>query len=115
MGKKTLYLMHEETRYDDDTWLLNVPDGYEVSYESFPFNTKYDVLELEDIEAQVTRLEEHNELVPSVDLSSMIAERKGWIADEYERRRQEDIAAAQAINDRLENARKVLREAGELP
>ena len=33
MGKKTLYLMHEETRYDDDTWLLNVPDGYEVSYE----------------------------------------------------------------------------------
>lgn len=115
MGKKTIYVLTEATRYEEDTWLLGVPSGYDVSYERFNFDTKYGDLNIDDVEDDIRRLEELDKKFAGAGFQAMIKDRRDWVANELKIEREREDDAVQARARHLEEARQLLRQAGELP
>lgn len=114
LPKQTIYIITENDRYGEETWDLGTPDNIEIEWEHFDFDTKYGEPTIEDVKHQIKRLKEL-EKITGHDLSSRMKERADWIEEQEDYDRQEQATRTAAEAAKLEAARKVLREAGELP
>jgi len=114
---RTIYIIRETTRYDDDYWDLGLPEDIAIEWEEFYFDTKYgDTVELkEQVPPDIERLEELLKLTGHPSLQQMIDDRKAWLKEQAEYEELEAGDGARLRSMQLEAARQLLREAGELP
>lgn len=113
--KQTLYMVHEETRNGTDTYELNSIEGVEIEEHHFFFDQMNGDLQVEEIEYDIERLEALQKKVASPTLVDMVKERKEWLVETKAYAERDAKENAKAAERALEAARKVLREAGELP
>jgi hypothetical protein len=113
-GKHTIYVVQDDTRYGTDIWDLGTPNNIEISYETFYFDVKAEP-EIEDVEEQIARIIELQDLTSHPTLDQMLTDRQEWLDRTREYERQNDAAEAEHRTNQLEAARALLRGAGELP
>lgn len=112
--KRTIYIVTENDRYGEETWDLGLPSDIEIEWEQFDFNTRDGDLDVDEVRDQIERLKKL-ETLSGRDLSDKIKERLEWLDDRLEEERNQKQYNEAARASALEQARKVLREAGELP
>lgn len=107
-NERVIYVVNETTRHGDETWDLGTPEDVSVSYESFYFDTGWGMLEIEDIEGQIERLEFLLKETNHPSLQDMIDTRKAWIQEQVAEQANELAANASLLKEQRKAAAELL-------
>ena len=109
-----IYVITDEGHYGTDTFVIGEVPGVTIRFEEFSFDPRNWEPEEETVESDIEVLQGLKTKTGTTQLDEMIHERQEWLTRHREHMT-EVVETERAIHEAaIENARRLLREAGEL-